>query len=43
MTEGFDVLVHEVMDAITTSPFLMVVALAPTLTGYASLPVLSEK
>ena len=43
MTEGLDVLVQEVIDAITTSPFLIVVAFTPTLTGYASLPVLSVK
>ena len=30
---GFEVFVHEVIDAITTSPFLMVVSLAPTFTG----------
>ena len=43
LRKRFDVLVHDVIDAITTSPFLIVVAFAPTLTGYASFPVLSEK
>ena len=43
MTDGLEVFVHEVIDAMTTSPFLIVVALAPTLTGYASWPVLSVK
>jgi hypothetical protein len=31
MTDGFEVLVHEVIEAITTSPFLIVVSVAPTL------------
>ena len=43
MTDGFEVFVHEVIDAITTSPFLIVVAFAPTCIGYASLPVFSVK
>ena len=30
------------MEAITTSPFLIVVAFWPTFTGYAAVPVLGE-
>ena len=30
ITDGFEVLVQEVIEAITTSPFLIVVAVAPT-------------
>ena len=30
MTDGLEVLVQEVIEAITTSPFLMVVACEPT-------------
>ncbi|CAB4593534.1 unannotated protein [freshwater metagenome] len=41
ITDGLEVFVQDVIEAITTSPFLMVVSLAPTFTGYASLPVLS--
>ena len=33
ITDGFDVFVQDVIEAITTSPFLIVVAFAPTLTG----------
>ncbi|CAB4341754.1 unannotated protein [freshwater metagenome] len=33
MTDGLEVFVHEVIDAMTTSPFLIVVSLAPTATG----------
>ncbi|CAB4542411.1 unannotated protein [freshwater metagenome] len=33
ITDGLEVFVQDVMEAITTSPFLMVVAFAPTLTG----------
>jgi hypothetical protein len=43
MTEGLEVLVHDVIDAITTSPFLMVVDLVPTFIGYADFPVFSVK
>ena len=43
ITEGLEVLVQEVIDAITTSPFFIVVLFSPTVTGYESLPVLSEK
>ena len=43
ITDGLDVFVHEVIDAITTSPFLIVVALSPTLIGYEDFPVFSVK
>ena len=43
ITDGFDVFVQEVMDAITTSPFFTVVWCAPTFAGYADFPVLSVK
>ena len=43
ITDGFDVFVHEVIDAITTSPFFTVVWFAPTLAGYADFPVFSVK
>ena len=33
MTEGLEVFVQEVIEAMTTSPFLIVVALVPTFTG----------
>ena len=43
MTEGFEVFVHDVMDAITTSPFLMVVLFSLTLISIAFFEVLSPK
>ena len=43
MTEGFDVFVHDVIDAITTSPFLMVVLFSLTLMSIALFAVLSPK
>ncbi|CAB4682100.1 unannotated protein [freshwater metagenome] len=43
ITEGFEVLVHEVMEAITTSPLVTVVALPFTLTSIFLLLVLSLK
>ena len=43
MTDGFEVLVHEVMDAITTSPLVTVVALPFTLMSILFWLVLSVK
>ena len=43
MTDGFEVFVHEVMEAITTSPFFMVVLLSLTFISIAFLDVLSPK
>jgi len=43
MTLGLEVLVHDVMDAMTTSPFLTVVALPFTAAGIAVEAVFSEK
>ena len=43
ITDGLEVLVQEVIEAMTTSPFLMDVAFSPTFTGYALFPVFSEK
>ena len=43
MTEGFDVFVHDVIEAITTSPFLIVVDFSFTLISIAFFAVLSPK
>ena len=43
ITDGFEVLVQEVIDAITTSPLLTVVALPFTFTSILFLFVLSVK
>ena len=43
ITDGFEVLVQEVIEAITTSPFVMVVSVAPTLIAIGLAAVLSLK
>ena len=43
ITDGLEVFVHEVIDAITTSPFLIVVASLRTLIATADFSVLSER
>ena len=43
ITDGFEVFVHEVIDAITTSPFVTVVGFPFTLTSILFWLVLSEK
>ena len=43
ITEGFEVFVQDVIDAITTSPFLIVVAFPFTLTAIGAFPVFSVK
>ena len=43
ITDGFEVLVHEVIEAITTSPFVILVAVPPTLISIGLALVLSLK
>ncbi|CAB4625271.1 unannotated protein [freshwater metagenome] len=43
ITEGFEVFVHDVIDAMTTSPFLIVVLFSLTLMSIGFLLVLSPK
>ena len=43
MTLGLEVLVHEVIDAMTTDPFVTFPGRAPTVTGTGALALLSDR